>query len=139
MAGIYLKEAAKLAGVNPSTLHRAMKNNKLSFALDGDGQRLIDPAELDRWKSDYQAQANGGNRAKPDASSSGQSGEIVHLQSQLDIEKANGAGLLQKLSDLKAQLDDMREQRDAWQVQAQTLLLSNRPATESKPRKWWKF
>lgn len=139
MAGIYLKEAAKLAGVNPSTLHRAMRNSKLSFTLDGDGQRLIDPAELDRWKSDYQAQTNGSNRRKPDAGNSEQSGEIVRLQSQLDIEKANGAGLLQKLADLKAQLDDMRGQRDAWQTQAATLLLSNRSATQLKPRKWWQF
>ena len=129
MAGIYLKEAAKLAGVNPATIHRAMKSGKLSFNLDGDGQRLIDPAELDRWKSDYQPQ-NGGNRNKPIASDSPQSIELIRLQSQLDIEKANGARLLEKLADIKGQLDDMRDQRDQWQTQAQTLLLSNQSATQ---------
>jgi excisionase family DNA binding protein len=129
MAGIYLREAAKLAGVNPSTLHRAMKNGKLSFTLDGDGQRLIDPAELDRWKSDYQPQ-NGGNRSKPDASDSSQSVEFIRLQAQLDIEKAKAAGLLEKLADIKGQLDDMRDQRDQWQTQAQTLLLGNQSATQ---------
>ena len=139
MAGIYLKEAAALAQVNPSTLHRAMKNGKLSFTLDGDGQRLIDPAELDRWKADYQLQPNGSNRSKQNDSNSGQPTEIVRLQSQLDIEKANGAGLLQRLADLKAQLDDMRDQRDAWQTQAQTLLLGNQAATAQKSRKWWQF
>lgn len=129
MAGIYLREAAKLAGVNPSTLHRAMKNGKLSFTLDGDGQRLIDPAELDRWKSDYQPQ-NGSNRGKTDASDSPQSVEVIRLQAQLDIEKAKAAGLLEKLADIKGQLDDMREQRDQWQTQAQTLLLGNQSATQ---------
>lgn len=129
MAGIYLREAAKLAGMNPSTLHRAMKSGKLSFTLDGDGQRLIDPAELDRWKSDYQPQ-NGGNRSKPVASDSPQSVEIIRLQAQLDIEKANAARLLEKLADIKDQLDDMRGQRDQWQTQAQTLLLGNPSATQ---------
>jgi hypothetical protein len=50
MAGIGLKEAAKLTGKNQSTIHRAMKNNKLAFTLDDSGQRLIDPAELDRCR-----------------------------------------------------------------------------------------
>jgi excisionase family DNA binding protein len=139
MAAIYLNEAAKLVGVNPSTLHRAMKKGKLSFTLDGDGQRVIDPAELDRWHSDYQARFNGSNRSKPDAGNPEQRIEIVQLQAQLEVERAKGAGLLEKLADIKAQLGDMRAQRDEWKMQAQTLLLGDQRGQPPKARKWWQF
>ena len=63
MPGIGLSEAAKLTGRNQSTIHRAMKTGRLSFTVGDDGERRIDPAELDRV---FGIKLNGG--AIPDAS-----------------------------------------------------------------------
>jgi hypothetical protein len=48
MALIGLNEAARLSGRNRSTLHRAMKDGRLSYTLDDAGERRIDVAELER-------------------------------------------------------------------------------------------
>ena len=48
MALIGLTEAAKLTGKNKATIHRAMKDSRLSFTVAENGERQIDPAELER-------------------------------------------------------------------------------------------
>ena len=48
MASIGLSEAARLAGKNQLTIHRAMTAGRLSFTVGTKGERLIDTAELDR-------------------------------------------------------------------------------------------
>jgi hypothetical protein len=132
--GLYLREAAKLKGVDPSTIHRAMKNGRLSFTLDGEGQRVIDPAELDRWHEGYQTRPSG---SKPVSGEALQLVEIAQLRAQLEIEKARSAGLLERLADLRAELRDMRGQRDEWQAQAKQLLLTQQTTPAPKKRKWW--
>jgi predicted site-specific integrase-resolvase len=48
MASIGLSEAARLAGRNQSTIHRAMKAGRLSYTTDEAGERRVDVAELER-------------------------------------------------------------------------------------------
>ena len=48
MPAISFTEAAKLAGVNPSTIHRAVKNGRLSARTMDNGRKAIDPSELER-------------------------------------------------------------------------------------------
>jgi hypothetical protein len=48
MAGIGVSEAARLVGRDVSTLHRMMKNGRLSYTTDSSGRRRLDPAELAR-------------------------------------------------------------------------------------------
>jgi hypothetical protein len=42
----------------------------------------------------------------------------------------------QRLGELKAALDDMRSQRDAWQAQAERLAL---PTPAEPPMSWWRW
>ena len=48
MASIGIAAAARLAGVNASTVHRAMQSGRLSYSTDSAGHRRIDVAELGR-------------------------------------------------------------------------------------------
>ena len=48
MPNLTISEAAKIVGKGRSTLYRLMCSGKLSYALDANGQRTIDPAELFR-------------------------------------------------------------------------------------------
>ena len=43
-----LRAAARMTGRNQSTIHRAMKNGRLSYTLNEAGERQIDVAELER-------------------------------------------------------------------------------------------
>lgn len=138
MPGIYLSEAAEITGRDKATIHRAMKKGALAFTIDANGQRLIDRAELERWDSSL-PRMNGSNR---DSKSGEQLSEVVRLRDELDKERQKSAHALERLAEIKGQLDDMRGQRDGWQKQAQTLLLTNRvelDATGTAPakRRWW--
>jgi hypothetical protein len=66
MALIGLNEAARLSGRNRSTLHRAMKDRRLSYTLDDSGDRRIDVAELERV---FGAKVARGNRIRVKATS----------------------------------------------------------------------
>ena len=48
MAQIGLTEAARLAGRNQSTIHRAMQTGRLSYSTNSAGKRVVDTAEIDR-------------------------------------------------------------------------------------------
>ncbi len=48
MATITLAQAAEMAGVSYHTINRAVKSGKLSATLLSNGQRVIDPTELQR-------------------------------------------------------------------------------------------
>jgi DNA-binding transcriptional MerR regulator len=47
-AVLTIAEAARIARVDPSTMHRWIKKGIISTVKDGSGRRGIDPAELDR-------------------------------------------------------------------------------------------
>ena len=48
MPNLTISEAAKIVGKGRSTLYRLMCSGKLSYSLDANGQKTIDPAELSR-------------------------------------------------------------------------------------------
>lgn len=48
MARVRISEAARLAGVSKSTMHRALKLGRISYETDEKGERWIDPAEVAR-------------------------------------------------------------------------------------------
>jgi len=48
---VKLAEAARLARVSRSTVHRAMQRGRLSFERDTNGERMVDTAELSRFST----------------------------------------------------------------------------------------
>jgi hypothetical protein len=137
MARIGLKQAAELTGRNQSTIHRAMKGGKLSFTVDDNGQRWIDPAELERWASQNPVRQDGGNDGMQ-----GQSNELqlAELRAQLEAERIRVAGLHERLADKDAIVSDLREDRDRWRAQAERLVLTDQRETPRPAvRRWWQL
>lgn len=100
---IYIGEAAKVAGVSKSTLLRAVKKGKISASRNDAGAFMFDPSEL--------------ARVYPGASvTQVKSKQMEHYEV---ASEAPDALVLQ----LRQQLSDMREDRDAWREQAQRLAL----------------
>ena len=127
-----LKEAARLTGKNQSTIHRAMKANRISFTLNDTGERMIDTAELDRVFSVKPADATVRN---DEGGLQSHVVQIAELRAQLEAERGKAAGLQAHISDKDAIIADLREDRDHWRTQAETLLLSD----QRRPprRSWW--
>jgi hypothetical protein len=137
---IGLKQAAEMTGKNQSTIHRAMKSGKLSFKVDDSGQRLIDPAELERWASDNPSRLDG---SKDDVQGPGHDLQLLELRAQLETERIRVAGLHERIADKDAIVSDLREDRDRWRAQAERLVLTDQreqKAPETPPsRPWWPF
>ena len=117
-----LAEAAQATALNRSTILRAIKGGRISGARDETGAWAVEPVEL--------------HRVFPPASATP---EPVRQDAQTDA----------LVLALRAQLADMRAQRDAWQGIAERLALSApkppeqppesapNPAEAPKRRSWW--
>lgn len=103
-----LAAAAAATGLNKTTIFRAIRSGKISGTKDPHGQWLVEPAELHRV---YPPDA--GSHSRSDAP---QRDAVADLELQVKALLAE-----QRLSDIKAALEDMRGQRDAWQAQAERL------------------
>ena len=112
-----LAEAAQATGLNRSTILRAIKSGKISGARDESGSWSVEPVEL--------------HRVFPPASATP---KAAPQDAQTDT----------LVAELRAQLAEMRSQRDAWQGIAERLALSapRQPEPEPKPaearRPWWR-
>jgi excisionase family DNA binding protein len=115
-----LAEAAQATGLNRSTILRAIKSGKISGARDENGAWAVEPIEL--------------HRVFPPASAT--------LKPTPQDAQADAL-----IAELRAQLAEMRSQRDAWQGIAERLALSAPKPPESKPvdalaaergRPWWR-
>lgn len=112
MAKHSISEAAKLTGKARSTLHRHLKDGKISKEIDADGQPVIDTAELVRVYGPLQAQDSSdtvpiGQHATPQQDSLLQAKIEAMMEAQID--------------QLRADLEDARKERDDWKAQAQRL------------------
>ena len=118
-----LGQAAREVGVAKGTLSKAIKTGKLSATRREDGSWCIDGAELARY-----VEANGhrfpaGNGADTVAGERAET--IAELRAKVELAEA-------RLSDLKAALLDMQQQRDKWETVATRLSLPA-PKPEEKP------
>ena len=110
-----LAEAAEATGLNRSTILRAVKSGKISGSKSN-GIWHVEPAELFRVFEPAQA--------KPEAVP-----QLAQTQAHTDA----------LIAELRAQLAEVRQQRDAWQGIAERLTLAA-PKPEEKPRRWsWKW
>ena len=123
MTKLRLQAAAELTGRSRSTIHRAMKEGRISYEIGESGDRLVDTAELLRVF---------GERPPEDESNGASNGERhamhnVALRAKLELERAKNAMLEERIAELK-------EERDRWREQATRLL----PAPQAAERRgWW--
>jgi len=131
---IGLTEASKLTGKDKTTIHRAMKSGRLSFTVGDDGDRQIDPAELERVFP-IKLQDGGPEVAARNRKKAGSNHvQIAQLTAQLEIERTKTAALEERLADKDGVIDDLRrrldregEERRQAQARLTALLTDQRP------------
>ncbi len=120
MAKVSLSKASKDTGVSLPTLSRWRASGKISAQKKANGSYEIDTSEYDRIEDLKKASSNmKGNKktfmkdvARPDESTK----EGYELQIEL---------LHNQLNEKETIINDLREDRDDWKKQAQTLLLQD--------------
>jgi hypothetical protein len=118
-----LAAAATATGLNKTSILRAIKSGKLSGTKDENGQWLVEPVELHRV---YPATAE--QRCTADAAQRDAAPDAAVIEARAVLAE-------QRLADLKAMLDELRTERDAWREQAQRLAL---PAP-APAMTWWRW
>jgi len=127
-----LAAAATSVGLNKTTILRAIKSGKISAQMDAHGHWRIEPAELHRVYPPVAGLA--GNNGAVQREAAFEAVAAAELQFKVALTG-------QRLSDLKADLEDMRNQRNAWQAQAERLALTDQrtqPAQQQRSRWWWR-
>src|ERR1051326_3292240 len=116
-----LATAAAATGLNKTTILRAIKSGKISATKDPHGQWLVEPVELHRVYPPDAARNTRNDAPQRDA--------LADVELQVKVLLAE-----HRVGDLKAALEDMRCQRDAWQAHAERLAITDQ--RESKPSLW---
>ena len=127
-----LAAAATSVGLNKTTILRAIKSGKISAQMDAHGHWRIEPAELHRVYPPVAGLA--GNNGAVQREAAFEAVAAAELQFKVALTE-------QRLSKLKADLEDMRNQRNAWQAQAERLALTDQrtqPAQQERSRWWWR-
>ena len=127
-------EAAEQAGTSKSTIWRAIRAGRLSAARTDDGGFAIDPAELFRaFPPERPAERFAGQDATAIAPATGQAGtgETDDLAIKLAAAEAELRGLKELLAEVKANRDELRQDRDDWRGRAERILTDQR-------RPWWR-
>ena len=147
-----LGQASQQSGFSKATLSRAIRDGKLSAQKSVETQSFkIDPAELHRYTEAMQVlrataeterEKHAATPSKDIESDSETAVETRVQEIRKQVELEGRAKLAEeRLADLKAQLEEMRRQRDKWQEQAERLALappSPTPApVQPQPRGWW--
>ena len=137
--GIYLSaaQAAKLAGVNKTTIVRAISAGRLSASKNDKGGYDIDPAELCR----VFPPASEATGSAPDAMHQHATGSatdetmdlkiaVARLQAERDAQQA-------LIDELRDRMAEASRQRDKWQEQAQTLALTDQSRRQAASAGWF--
>ena len=130
-----LGEAAKAVGKTKPTILRAIKANKISAVKnEASGSWVIEPSELHRVYPPASLEVT----PKP-TTENGTSYNALQVEVTLLRERVTSQETLfrERLAEKEAAITDLREERDNWRTQAQTLLLSDQRATALKARRWW--
>lgn len=126
-------QAAKEVGKSIPTITRAIKKGKLSATKTEEGGYQIDPAELFRvWPAvkSYATPERDNETGKMLGNATPKNTDVTGgLEAEVKF-------LKQLLEDRDGTIADLKDQRDKWQEQAKTLLISNQnmptQATETR-------
>ena len=123
-----LQQAADAAGMNKSTILRAIQAGKVSATRNEHDQWLIEPAELHRVYPPT-TEPEGTRKLKGDGNDTHQSelGEATRRAALGELE----------VNLLRGTIEDLRRDRDSWREQAQRLTLPV-PANARSKRWWWR-
>ena len=125
-ATVTLGEAARLTGLGKTTIARAIKAGRLSATRTDLGSYSIDAAELHRV---YPLPAPA-------------TGTTVDVTGEATPNTESQIAALREVADLlRAQLMDVKEDRDHWRQQATRLVLAPPapvPAPVAPSRRWWR-
>jgi hypothetical protein len=125
-----LAAAAAAVGLNKTTILRAIKSGKVSARMDEHGHWLIEPAELHRVYPPAASRTDSNAAAQREAVFEA----VAAAELQFKVALAE-----QRLAELKADLEDMRSQRNAWQTQAERLAIADsRSHPEQRSHWWWR-
>jgi hypothetical protein len=124
-----LGTAATAAAVNKSTILRAIRSGKISATRTEQGIWSIDPAEL--------------HRVYPPRSEARPGATRQHATDADKLLEAQIAGLRDVAELLRAQLEDVRADRDHWRGQAESMTRQiadqrERQPTADQRRPWWR-
>src|SRR4051794_9201163 len=141
MAMVGLREAARQAGVNKTTILRAIQTGRLSARKAEGGGYVIDPAELfrvyppqpePRTPAHRGADDGGGRDAPPaEAFDAPTATEWQVRTARLEAQLEAAARERRLLEDA---LSEARAERDRWAAQAERLALA---PPKAEPRGWW--
>lgn len=122
--GYTLGEAAKATGKSKATLSKAVKSGRLSATRLEDGSFSIEPVELHRVYPILSETLTGKREETPEET-------VPNGENPLRIRE-----LEVRLEVMQERLDEVREDRDKWRVQAQSLLpVLGQPAP---PKGFWR-
>lgn len=124
-----ISQAAKAAGVDRSTIQRKIKSGKLSATVDMEGNKLIDPVELERVFGEIATPDKVRQRAAMTQHAAPDMLQVLERQNN-DLREQIHILRQEKEQDRRQHertVEDLRRDRDAWRVQAekQTLLLTH--------------
>jgi excisionase family DNA binding protein len=127
-----LGQAAQHAQVSKSYLSKLIHSGKITASRQPNGEFRIDPSELDRIPA-LRSRGRSGNRTR----------ERWDSQEKTAWERERET-LLLLLHEREQQIQDLRQERDAWRQQAeraqQTLLLTAGAQHEAPTSKrWWRW
>jgi hypothetical protein len=132
-----LGTAAKASGIAKSTVLRAIRNHRISATRSDTGDWEIDPAELHRV---FPAAPTARNTEQSSVDHCAVRGATPEKRDETALLEAQLAGLKEVAELMRRQLDDLRQDRDAWREQAQTgaRLLTHEKAAGDKALPWWR-
>ena len=127
-----LGQAAKHTGVSKSYLSKLIRTGRITAERQLNGEFRIDPSELDRI-TEIRSQGRAENSL----------GERLDTQKKTAWERERDLFMM-LLHDRDHQIQDLRQERDAWRQQAeraqQTLVLTaGEKQEEPKPKRWWRW
>ena len=135
MATVSISEAARLTGKSTKTLYRLASQGRFSLSLDESGSKKVDTSELVRVFGELRDPNENQSRTDPESRLRQLEAEILVLRqtaAQLDVLKAEKAGLEALNAVREQQLQDMRQALRLIESQIEA------PA-DGKKRRWWQF
>lgn len=118
-----LKDAAEAVSMTKPALFKAIKSGRLSATRNDKGEYQLDPIEL--------------FRVYPPPKTEPVTRNPESLQLEIDSLRLEIQQRDERISDMRAQVNDLKTDRDHWRQQA-TMLLTHQPPTETARPSFWR-